>query len=191
MYLLKKNIHTTTMKTNIRFTFLIMKLIPFVLLLQLCSLASSESNMASFFTSSLHPLEFCSSQFVYTTSPKFMASTVASTAEGSSINWELQQVLVLIKNCLFGKETNYLQSVKVLEQLLSSAMICFYILFHIAINTGQKDSLVQNVHTTLSTIPACSPSFLNIRFHIFGRSIVNDSMHSLTIYPHSKGNHGN
>ena len=58
MYLLKKNIHTTTMKTNIRFTFLIVKLIPFALLSQLRSLASSESNMASFFTSSLHPLEY-------------------------------------------------------------------------------------------------------------------------------------
>ena len=61
MYLLKKNIHTTTMKTNLRFTFLIVKLVPFALLSQLRSLASSESNMASFFTSSLHPLEFCSS----------------------------------------------------------------------------------------------------------------------------------
>ena len=61
MYLVKKNIHTTTMKTNIRFTSLIVKLIPFALLSQLRSLASSESNMASFFTSSLHPLEFCSS----------------------------------------------------------------------------------------------------------------------------------
>ena len=58
MYLLKKNIHTTSMKTNIRFTFLIVKLIPFVLL---CSLLSSESNMSSFFTSSLHPLQLCSS----------------------------------------------------------------------------------------------------------------------------------
>ena len=61
MYLFKKNIHTTTMKTNIRFTFPIVKLIPFALLSQLRSLASSESNMASFFTSSLYPLEFCSS----------------------------------------------------------------------------------------------------------------------------------
>ena len=61
MYLLKKNIHTTTMKTNIRFTFLIVKLIPFALLSQLRSLASSESNMASFYTSRLRPLEFCSS----------------------------------------------------------------------------------------------------------------------------------
>ena len=61
MYLLKKNIYTTTMKTNIRFTFLIVKLIPFVLLSQLRSLPSSESNMSSFFTSSLHPLQLCSS----------------------------------------------------------------------------------------------------------------------------------
>ena len=61
MYLVKKNIHTTTMKTNIRFTSLIVKLKPFALLSQLRSLASSESNMASFFTSSLHPFEFCSS----------------------------------------------------------------------------------------------------------------------------------
>ena len=60
MYLLKKNIRTTTMKTNMRFTFLIVKLIPFVLLSQLRSLASSDSNMASFLTSSLHQLEFCS-----------------------------------------------------------------------------------------------------------------------------------
>ena len=51
--------------------------------------------------------------------------------------------------------------------------------------------MIQNVYTTLSTIPACSPSFLNIRFHIFGRSRVNDSMYSLTIYPHSKGICGN
>ena len=54
MYLLKNNINTTTMKTNVRFTFLIVKLIPFALLSQLRSLASSESNMAPFFTSSLH-----------------------------------------------------------------------------------------------------------------------------------------
>ena len=60
MYLLKNNIHTI-MKRNIIFIFLIVKLIPFVLLSQLLSLASSESNMASFFTSSLHLLEFCSS----------------------------------------------------------------------------------------------------------------------------------
>ena len=60
MYLVKKNIHTTTMKTNIRFTSLIVKLKPFALLSQLRSLASSESNMASFFASSLHPFEFCS-----------------------------------------------------------------------------------------------------------------------------------
>ena len=59
--LIKKNIHTTKMKTNIRFTFLIVKLIPFVLLSQLRSLPSSESNMSSFFTSSLHPLQLCSS----------------------------------------------------------------------------------------------------------------------------------
>ena len=49
------------MNTNIRFIFLIVKLIPFALLSQLRSLASSESNMASFFTSSLHPFQFCSS----------------------------------------------------------------------------------------------------------------------------------
>ena len=61
MYLVKKNIHTTTMKTNIRFTSLIVKLKPFALLSQLRSLASSESNMASFFKGSLHPFEFCSS----------------------------------------------------------------------------------------------------------------------------------
>ena len=61
VYLLKKNIHTTTMKTNMRFTFLMVKLVPFALLSQLRSLALSESYMASFFTSSLHPLEFCSS----------------------------------------------------------------------------------------------------------------------------------
>ena len=65
MYLVKKNIHTTTMKTNIRFTSLIVKLKPFALLSQLRSLASSESNMASFFISSLHPLEFCSSVSPY------------------------------------------------------------------------------------------------------------------------------
>ena len=61
MYLVKKNIHTTTMKTNIRFTSLIVKLMPFVLLSQLSSLASSESNIASFLSSSLHPLQFSSS----------------------------------------------------------------------------------------------------------------------------------
>ena len=32
VYLLKKNIHTTTMKTNMRFTFLMVKLVPFALL---------------------------------------------------------------------------------------------------------------------------------------------------------------
>ena len=41
------------MKTNIRFTFVIVKLIPLVLLSWLRSLQSSESNMTSFFTSSL------------------------------------------------------------------------------------------------------------------------------------------
>ena len=61
MFLLKKNIHTTTMKTKTRFTFLIVILIPFALLSQLRSLASNESNMVSSFTSSLHPLEFSSS----------------------------------------------------------------------------------------------------------------------------------
>ena len=49
------------MKTSIRFTFVIVKLIPFALLSWLRCLASNESNMASFFASSLHPLEFCSS----------------------------------------------------------------------------------------------------------------------------------
>ena len=61
MFLLKKNIHTTKMKTKTRFTFLIVILIPFALLSQLRSLASNESNMVSSFTSSLHPLEFSSS----------------------------------------------------------------------------------------------------------------------------------
>ena len=61
MFLLKKNIHTTTMKTKTRFTFLIVILIPFALLSQLRSLASNESNMVSSFTNSLHPLEFSSS----------------------------------------------------------------------------------------------------------------------------------
>ena len=61
MFLLKQNIHTTTMKTKTRFTFLIVILIPFALLSQLRSLASNESNMVSSFTSSLHPLEFSSS----------------------------------------------------------------------------------------------------------------------------------
>ena len=61
MFLLKKNIHTTTMKKKTRFTFLIVILIPFALLSQLRSLASNESNMVSSFTSSLHPLEFSSS----------------------------------------------------------------------------------------------------------------------------------
>ena len=49
------------MKTNLRFTSLIMKSMPFVLLSQLHSMASSESNIASFLSSSLHPLEFSSS----------------------------------------------------------------------------------------------------------------------------------
>ena len=61
MFLLKKNIHTTTMKKKTRFTFLIVILVPFALLSQLRSLASNESNMVSSFTSSLHPLEFSSS----------------------------------------------------------------------------------------------------------------------------------
>ena len=43
MYLLKKNIHTTTMKKNIRFTFLVVKLIPFALLSQLRSMASTKT----------------------------------------------------------------------------------------------------------------------------------------------------
>ena len=42
-------------------------------------------------------------QFVYTTSSKFMASTVASTAEGSSLNLELQTGSnALLKNCLIN-----------------------------------------------------------------------------------------
>ena len=57
-------------------------------------------------------------QFVYTTSSKFMASTVASTAEGSSLNLELQTGSnALLKNCLFGKETNYPQSSQISHRL--------------------------------------------------------------------------
>ena len=80
-------------------------------------------------------------QFVYTTSSKFMASTVASTAEGSSLNLELQTKVAsrLSKTWVVWCSENPSINCKfviVLTSPFSSTMICFYILFHVAINMG-------------------------------------------------------
>ena len=60
MYLLKKNIHTTTMKTNIRFTFLIVKLIPFAVIVATFP-GIKWIQHGVFLHKQFAPLEFCSS----------------------------------------------------------------------------------------------------------------------------------
>ena len=55
----------------------------------------------------------------------------------------------------------------------------------------QKDAMIQDVHCTLDAIPACPSSLLNVGLYIFGWSIMNHSVNSLAIHPHSKSCCGN
>ena len=47
----------------------------------------------------------------------------------------------------------------------------------------QMDAMIQDVHCTLDAIPACPSSLLNAGLYIFGWSIVNHSVNSITIHP--------